>query len=93
MSDYEKYDIAGESDNIIENYEPLYKNTNQNLKLKDNKPQFYKLGVKSICNEVQYPHTLGYIGMMPKPCNSNHINESSKKSYCDINPWYCNKHY
>ena len=93
MSDYQKYDIAGESNDITENYEPLYKNTNQNLKLKDNKRKFYKLGVKPACNEVKYPHTTGYIGKIPKPCKSNHINENSTQSYCDINPWYCNKHY
>jgi len=94
MSDYQKYDIGTNEDlDIKENFEPIYKKHHQHMKLIDKQPQYYKLGVKPVCNEIVYPHTLGYTGNSPKLCVNNHITEDIYNKYCDLNPWYCNKHY
>ena len=97
MSDYQKYDIASD-DNVEfkEHYEAIYQTTSENIKLKDNKPDYYKLGVKRECNEIKHPINLGFVGYRGPACDSKIIDgpkEQKNKDYCDVTPWFCNKNY
>ena len=89
MSDYAKYNIASDPSEIIENYTKL----DQNLNKSDNKPQYYKLGIRPYCVKPVYNHQLGFTGYKGDVCGYGYVDgeeENKKSPNCKEYPWYCN---
>ena len=87
---YEKYDIASEQMDIVENY----KIQNQSMKPKDQNPNYYKLGPLKTCEKIEHPYTMGFHGYKGEVCNQGFVDgpkENKKAPNCKSYPWYCTK--